>query len=187
MTTLNKMSTMSLAAVSISAAVSAFWFTLYRSLPTYPPSLGLPLAFVATLFFIALALLHRMHAGLWPWLAQFGFILSAVGLGVWIVGGTLNTFGLPIAFIAQPQPGWGLFCVGLMTIGVAAIRGRLSLPIRCLLPLGGLFLLGEPLKYAFGERTGGLMVLLAFGAGWLAIGVLLLRNRWLGLEVPGVR
>ena len=165
---------MSLAAVSIAAAVSAFWFTLYRSLPTYPPSLGVPLAFVATLFLIALALLHRMHAGLWPWLAQFGFIISALGLSVLIVGGSLNTLGLPVTFIAQPQPGWGLFCVGLMTIGLAAIRSRLSLPMRCLLPLGGVFLLGEPLKYVFGEQTGGLAVLLAFGAGWLTIGALLL-------------
>jgi len=162
--------------IAIAAAVSVFWFTLYRSLPVYPPSLGVPLACVATLFLIALALLHRMHAGLWPWLAQFGFIISAVGLGVWIVGGTLNTFGLPITFIAQPQPGWGLFCVGLMTIGMAAIRSRLSLPMRCLLPLGGLFLLGEPLKYVLGEQTGGLTVLLAFGVGWLAIGALLSRD-----------
>jgi hypothetical protein len=59
---------------------------------------------------------------------------------------------------------------------MAAFRSRLSLPMRCLLPLGGLFLLGEPLKYALGERTGGLTVLLAFGAGWLAIGALLLRD-----------
>jgi hypothetical protein len=43
-----------------------------------------------------------------------------------------------------------------------------------LLPLGGLLLLGEPLKYFLGERTGGLTVLVAFGLGWLAIGALLL-------------
>jgi len=48
--------------------------------------------------------------------------------------------------------------------------------MRCLLPLGGLFLLGEPLKYVLGEQTGGLTVLLAFGVGWLAIGALLLRD-----------
>jgi hypothetical protein len=163
--------------MSIAGAVLAFWLTLYISLPTYPPSLGLPLAFVAILFLITLALLHQTHADLWPRLAQVGFIISAVGLGLWVVGGTLNTFGRQIALIAQPQPGWGLLCVGLMTIGLAAIRSRLSLAMRCLLPLGGLFLLGEPLKYVLGAQAGGLTVLFAFGAGWLAIGVLLLRDR----------
>jgi hypothetical protein len=74
--------------------VTALWFTLYRNLPTYPPSLGLPLAIVAMLFLGALALLRRMHGNTWPGIAQFGFIVSAVGLGTWIVGGMLNALGL---------------------------------------------------------------------------------------------
>ena len=49
----------------------------------------------------------------------------------------------------------------------------MSLPMRFLLPLGGLFILGPPLKYFLGERTGGLTVLVVFGVGWLAIGALL--------------
>jgi len=174
-----------LAAVT-TAAVTALWVTLYRDLPTYPPSLGFPLAIVAMLFLSALALLRRMHANMWPGIAQFGFVVSAVGLGLWIVGGTLNELGLQTTdpgsvwgrfargLIAQPQPGWGLFSVGLIPIGLAAIKRRLSLPMRFLLPLGGLFVLGLPLKYFLGERTGGLTVLVAFGVGWLAIGALLL-------------
>ena len=46
--------------------------------------------------------------------------------------------------------------------------------MRLLLPLGSLLLLGEPLKYFLGQRTGGVTVLVAFGVGWLAIGALLL-------------
>jgi hypothetical protein len=165
--------------------VSVFWFTLYRSLPMYPPSLGLPLAVAAILFLCALALLHRMHGHLWPGIAQFGFIVSAIGLGLWIVGGTLNALGpqsadpssvwkrFALEIIARPQAGWGLFSVGLIPIGLAAIRSRLSLPMRFLLPVGALLLIGPPLKYFLGERTGGLTVLVAFGMGWLAIGVLL--------------
>jgi hypothetical protein len=175
-----------LAAVTTAAAVTALWITLYRNLPKYPPSLGFSLAIVAMLFLSALALLRRMHGNMWPGIAQFGFIISAVGLGSWIVGGTLNALGLQttdsgsvwerfaLGLIAQPQPGWGLFSVGLIPIGVAAIRRRLSLPMRFLLPLGGLFALGPPLKYFLGERTGGLTVLVAFGVGWLVIGALLL-------------
>jgi len=90
-------------------------------------------------------------------------------------GGTLSALGQrPADFIARPQVGWGLFSVGLIPIGVAAITRRLSLPVRLMLPVGGLFLLGEPLKYSLGERTGGVTVLVAFGVGWLAIGALLL-------------
>ena len=175
-----------LAAVTATAAVTALWFTLYRSLPTYPPSLGFPLAIVAALFLSALVLLRQMHGNVWPGIAQFGFVISAVGLGSWIVGGTLNELGLQttdpgsvwgrfaLSLVAQPQPGWGLFSVGLIPIGLAAIRRRMSLPMRFLLPLGGLFALGPPLKYFLGERTGGLAVLVAFGVGWLAIGSLLL-------------
>jgi hypothetical protein len=168
------------------AAVTALWFALYRNLPTYPPSLGLPLAVVALLFLAALALFHRIHGNMWPGIAQFGFIVSAVGLGSWIVGGPLNALGLQatappsvwgrfaLELIAGPQPGWGLFSVGLVPIGLAAIRGRLSVPMQLLLPLGCLFVLGTPLKYLLGERTGGLTVLIGFGVGWLAIGALLL-------------
>jgi hypothetical protein len=168
------------------AAVSAFWFTLYRSLPAYPPSQGWPLAIAAILFLIVLVLFQRMHAGAWPVIAQFGFIVSALGLGTWIVGGTWNAAGLQITdadsvwgqfvlgLITRPQPGWGLFSVGLIPIGFAAIRSRLSLPMRFLLPLGGCFLLGLPLKYVLGDRAGGLTILVLFGLGWLAIGALLL-------------
>jgi hypothetical protein len=163
-----------LAAVAIAAAVSALWVTLYGSLPAYPPSLELPLAVTAILFLTALILLHRMHTPAWPGIAQFGFIVSAIGLVLWIVGGTLNALGQRLTdVIARPQIGWGLFCVGLMPIGVGAIRSRLSVWMRLLLPLGGLFLVGEPLKYLLGERTGGLTVLVAFGVGWLVIGLLL--------------
>jgi hypothetical protein len=75
---------------------------------------------------------------------------------------------------AAGQPGWGLFSVGLIPIGLAAIRKRLSLPMQLLLPLGCLFILGPPLKSLLGERTGGLTVLIGFGVGWLAIAALLL-------------
>ena len=175
-----------LVALTTAAAVTALWFTLYRNLPTYPPSLGLPLAIVAMLFLSALALLRRMHENTWPGIAQFGFIVSAVGLGTWIVGGTLNALGLQstdspsvwgrfaLELITRPQPGWGLFSAGLIPIGLAAIRKRLSLPMQLLLPLGCLFILGPPLKSLLGERTGGLTVLIGFGVGWLAIGALLL-------------
>lgn len=175
-----------LAAITAAAAVAALWFALYHNLPTYPPSLGLPLAIVAVLFLSALALVHRIHGNMWLGIAQFGFIVSAAGLSWWIVGGTLNALGLQatdppsvwgrfaLELIARPQPGWGLFSVGLIPIGFAAIRSRLSLPMRLLLPLGCLFVLGPLLKNLLGERTGGLTVLIAFGVGWLAIGALLL-------------
>ena len=96
-----------LAAVTTVAAVTALWVTLYRSLPTYPPSLGLPLAIVAVLFLSALALLHRMHGNMWPGIAQFGFVISAVGLGLWIIGGTLNDLGLRTT---DPGSVWGAVC-----------------------------------------------------------------------------
>ena len=153
------------------------WWTLYRSFPAYPPSLGLPLAVVAVFFLSALVLLHRIQRNRWPGLAQFGFVVSAAGLGLWTVGGTMNALGLQapgLEFLAQPQPGWGLLCAGLIPIGFGAIRRRFSLPMRLLLPLGGLLFVGSPLKYLLGERAGGLTVLVGFGVGWLAIGVLLL-------------
>ena len=127
-----------------------------------------------------------MHQSTWPGIAQFGFIVSAAGLGTWIVGGTLNALGLRLTaspsvwrrlaleLIAQPQPGWGLFSVGLIPIGLAAIRRKWSLPMQLLLPLGCLFILGHPLKYLLGERTGGLTLLIGFGLGWLTVGALLL-------------
>jgi hypothetical protein len=175
-----------LAAVTAAAAAIAVWFTLYRSLPTYPPRLGWPLAVAAILFLSALILLHRLHRHAWPGIAQLGFIVSAAGLAAWIVGGFLNALGLrpgepdsiwgrfALELIAQPQPGWGLFSVGLIPIGLIAIRSPLSLPMRFLFSLGALFILGMPLKYVLGERVGGLIVLFAFGAGWLAVGALLL-------------
>ena len=168
------------------AAVAAFWFTLYRSLPVYPPSLDWPLALAALLFLAALALLHRIHGQAWPVIAQFGFVVGAVGLGVWVVGGTVNAVRLQdtdpesvwgrfaLEFITRPQGGWGLFSVGLMPIGLAAIGSRLPLSMRLLLPVGALILLGSPLKYSLGERTGGLIVMVGFGAGWLVIAALLL-------------
>ena len=173
-------------AVTTVAAVSAFWFTIYRSLPAYPPSQGLPLAVAALLFLFVLVLLHRMHPSTWPGIAQFGFIVSALGLATWIVGGTLRALDVQIAdpdstwqrfalwLIARPQPGWGLFSVGLIPIGFTAITNRLSVPMRLLLPLGAHFLLGEPLKYALGDRAGGVTILVLFGLGWLAIAALLL-------------
>ena len=175
-----------LAAVTTAAAVTALWFTLYCNLPTYPPGLGLPLAAAAILFLSALALFYQMHGNMWPGIAQFGFIVSAVGLGLWIVGGALNELGLQatdppsvwgrfaLELIARPQPGWGLFSVGLIPIGLAAFSRKLSLSLQLLLPLGGLLVLGPPLKYVLGDRTGGLTVLIAFGVGWLAIAALLL-------------
>jgi hypothetical protein len=66
-----------------------------------------------------------------------------------------------------------LFCVGLVPIGVAATTARLSLPMRLLLPIGGLFALGPPLKHLLGDQAGGMTVLAAFGAGWLATAILL--------------
>ena len=74
---------------------------------------------------------------MWPGIAQFGFIVSVVGLGSWIVGGTVNVFDLQatdpssiwgrfaLGLIARPQPGWGLFSVGLIPIGLAATARRL--------------------------------------------------------------
>ena len=174
------------AAVAAAIAVAVLWFTLYRTFPAYPPSLGLPLALVAAFFLSALVLVHRIHRKNWPGLAQFGFVISAIGLGLWTIGGTMNALGLQPPgqeslwgrfareLLAQPQPGWGLFCAGLMPIGLAAFRRRLPLPVQLLLPLGGLLVLGLPLKYVLGERAGGLTVLIAFGAGWLAIAALLL-------------
>jgi hypothetical protein len=67
-----------------------------------------------------------------------------------------------------------LITLVLLHLGLAAIRSRLSLPMRFLLPIGGLFVLGRPLTYFLGERIGGLTVLVGFGVGWLAIAVLLL-------------
>src|SRR5262245_64883563 len=81
------------AAVTTLAAVAAFWYALYRSLPIYPTSLEWPLAVSAFLFLGALALLHRIHGHVWPGIAQFGFIVSAAGLGAWVVGGTLHALG----------------------------------------------------------------------------------------------
>lgn len=175
-----------LAAVTTVAAVAAFWFTLYRNLPVYPPRLGWPLALAALLFLGTLALLLRVHGRAWPGIAQFGFVVAAVGLGAWVIGGTLNALGLEVSdttsvwaltaleLITRPQAGWGLFSVGLMPIGLAAIGSRLPLSTRLLLPVGALILLGPPLRYSLGERTGGLIVLVGFSAGWLVIAVLLL-------------
>lgn len=108
-------------------------------------------------------LLHQIHPREWPGLALFGFAISTAGLGSWIVADTIR--GL--------QVGWGLFCVGLIPIGVAAITSRLSLPARLLLPLGSLLFLETPLKYLLGERAGGTTILATFGLGWLAIALLL--------------
>jgi hypothetical protein len=160
------------------------WLALYRTLPVYPPRLGLPLVIVAALFLGVLVSIYRMHANAWPGTARFGFIVSAIGLGAWIVGGTVNVLAVTagsgsagarvaLQLVAQPQTGWGLFNVGLVAIGVAAITKKLSPPLRLLLPIGSLFLLGEPLKYILGERTGGVTVLVAFGVGWLALSALL--------------
>ena len=172
------------AALTATIAVVMFEIALYRS-ETYPPALGLSLAIVGTLFLGALALLHQIHAQEWSGLARFGFAISAAGLGVWIVGGAMNALGLlrvdsqstvtrfMLEVVRGPQAGWGLFCVGLVPIGVAATTARLSLPMRLLLPIGGLFALGPPLKYLLGDQVGGMTVLAAFGAGWLISAILL--------------
>jgi hypothetical protein len=158
-------------------AVATFWFALYSDFPMYPPGLDWPLAVAAIFFLSGLTLLHRLHGSLWPGIAQFGFAVSVVGLVLWFAGGAMNALGLRTpGLLAQPQPGWGLFCVGLIPIGLGAITRRMSLPTQLLLPLGCLFFLGPPLKYLLSERTGGLIVLVGFGLGWLAIGALLLRE-----------
>lgn len=150
------------AALNIASAVIALWLTLYRS-ETYPPLPGPSLATAGALFLIAMVLLYRIHRREWPRLAKFGFAISVAGLGLWMVGGTLR----------ELQVGWGLFCVGLIPIGVTAITKGLSLPVRVLLPLGSPLLLEAPLKYLLGERTGGLTIFAAFGLGWLVVSVLL--------------
>lgn len=132
---------------------------------------------------------------MWPPLAAFGFIVSACGLGLWLVGGALNALGVATApesiwarfaleLISQPQPGWGLFCVGLIPIGLAAIRSRMPVPVRLLLPVGALFVLGAPLKYILGDRAGGVTVFVGFGIGWLVIGALLLCETSSARESP---
>jgi hypothetical protein len=150
-------------------AVAVFWFALYRDAPLYPPRLEWPIAVAAVFFLCAVTLIHQLHATVWPGIAQFGFVVSAVGLVLWMTGGAMSSFARLLL-----QPGWGLFCVGLIPIGVGAIRQKLSLSMRLLLPLGCLFFFGPPLKYLLGDRAGGLIVLVAFGVGWLTIGALLL-------------
>ena len=173
------------AALSIASAVTAFLLTLYRS-ATYPPALGLSLAVAGALFLCSLVLLHQIHAREWPGLAHLGFAISAVGLGLWVVGGTMRELDISgikpdsvvgrfiLEVLRGPQAGWGLFCLGLVPIGAAAITKGLSLPVRLLLPLGSPLLLEAPLKYLLGERAGGLTILAAFGLGWLAVGILVL-------------
>jgi hypothetical protein len=174
-----------LAALTAAIAVAALWLALYRS-PMYSPALGLLLAIAGAFFFCALVLLYRIHAHEWPGIARLGFAISAIGVGLWIAGGTMNGLGVQgtesrsamgrfmLEVLRGPQAGWGLLCVGLIPIGVAAFITRLSLPMRLLLPVGSLFVLGPPLKYLLGEQAGGMAVLVAFGVGWLAIGALLL-------------
>lgn len=156
-------------------AVAAFWLGVYSDAPMYPPRLAWQFAVAAIFFLSALALLHQLHRSVWPGIALFGFAVSAVGLALWMAGGAMNTLGLRVPEpLGQPQPGWGMFCVGLIPVGLGAMMKKLSLPIQLLLPLGCLFLLGPPLKYLSSERTGGMIVLVAFGIGWLVIGGLLL-------------
>jgi len=164
-----------LTSVALALAVAAFWFALYSDFPIYPPRLEWQLAIAAVFFLSGLTLLHHLHGSMWPGIALFGFAVSAIGLVLWIAGGAMNALDLPAPeLLAQPQPGWGMFSVGLIPIGLGAIRRRLSLPMRLLLPLGCLFFLGPPLKDFSSERTGGLIVLVGFGVGWLVIGALLL-------------
>jgi len=174
-----------LAALTAALAVATLWFALYES-PTYPPRLGSSLAFAGAFFLIALVLLYRIHANERPGIARLGLAISAAGLGLWIVGGTMSGLGLRevesqsmmgrflLEILRGPQAGWGLFCVGMLLIGVAAITARLSLAMRMLLPVGALFVLGLPLKYLIGDQAGGVTIFVAFGAGWLVIAIVLL-------------
>jgi hypothetical protein len=174
-----------MAAFAIAVAV-ALWFTLYRDAPAYPPRMQASLAAAAVSFLVVLVLLYRIGRGRWRGIAVAGFAVSAAGLALWAAGGTLSTMSvragdqdstwgrLALELLTRPQPGWGLFCIGLIPIGLGATTARLPLPLRLLLPLGGLFVAGEPLKYFLGETQGGMAVLIAFGLGWLAIGALLL-------------
>lgn len=148
--------------MSAAIGVIVLELTLYTS-ESYPPRTWPWLALAGALFLSAMALLHQSRAHKWPGLARFGFPISALGLVLWIVGDTIR----------ELQVGWGLFCVGLIPIGVAAITNRLPLSIRLLLPMGSLLLLETPVKYLLGERTGGLTIFTAFGLGWLAVGFLL--------------
>lgn len=122
------------------------------------------------------SLIRRRHRDQWPGLAQFGFGVSAAGLGLWIVGGLLNALGVTVAeFVAHPQVGWGLFSVGLVPIGVTAIRRAWPVAFWLLLPLGVLFISGELMKQRLGERAGGLTVFVMFGVLWLMVAALLSR------------
>jgi hypothetical protein len=173
-----------MASLAIVAAVLALWATLYASLPRYPPALGLPLTAVAMLFLTALTLIRRRHRADWPGLAQFGFVVSAVGLALWIVGGLLNALDITTAeFMARPEGGWGLFSAGLIPIGVTAIRRKWPMALWLLLPLGVLFISGELIKLRLGERAGGLTVFVAFGLLWLIVALML--NRAPGRTPPG--
>lgn len=119
-----------LAAAGSVAAVSIFWFALYDSLPIYPPGLGLSLAVAAILFLTVLVLLHRMHTHVWPGIGKFGFIVSAIGLGVWIVGGTLNALGQqPADSIARPQVGW--VCSVSVSSRSVSPQSETGYPCRC--------------------------------------------------------
>ncbi len=151
-----------LAALTATIAVIVLEFTLYTSEP-YPPRPGPLFAVAGALFICAMVLLHQMHAREWPGLARFGFAISALGLGLWIAGGTLR----------ELQVGWGLFCAGLMAIGTGSIMKQLPVHARLLLPIGSLLFLEVPMKYLLGERTGGLTIFAAFGLGWLAVSILL--------------
>jgi hypothetical protein len=137
------------------------------------------------MFLCALTLLHRIHTHHWPAIARFGFVISVVGLGLWIVGGTMNGLGVRgvepqsaggrfiFEVLRTPQAGWGLFGVGLIPIGVAGIANQRLRATRFLLPAGSLILLELPIKSVLGERPGGLAILTAFGLGWLAVATLL--------------
>ena len=177
-----------LAGASAAFGVATMWISLYRAYPTYPPPLEWSLSFAGGLFLVSLALMHRIHRGQWPGVARAGFVVSQFGSCLWGIGGIPVVHHLLLAqatresrvmefiieLLKQPQPGWGLLCAGLIPIGYGAIKARLSLPARVLMPLGGLLLLGEPLKYWLGTREGGLSILVAFGAGWLVVAVCLL-------------
>jgi hypothetical protein len=166
------------------AAAFLIWLALYRAFPAYPPRLGPLLAIAAILFFVSLAWIRRIHLDAWPGLAQFGFFVSGVGLILLIVGGGAVVVGLrlparvdplpvwlrfTVELLNSPQPGWGLFCVGLIPVGAGAIRKGLPLSVQLLAVLGALFLLGPPVKYLLGTRTGGLSILAAFGAVWVVV------------------
>ena len=149
--------------------------------------LVVPLVLVAV-GLVALHSLQRSHTG---WLGRSGYIVSLVGLALWVVGNLTESPPLPIIILA----------IGMVLFGVATLRAKVlprwsrSIPLVLgvllipgfFLTFPGFILDFPPFNWVIAFGLSGYFTFIAQGLGWVLLGYVLWSQKAKAEQSPATR